>query len=311
LATSALILLTLLLAAPARGADVIPWQDAGKHVGEQAGVEGVVAAVHCSPLACSLAFEPTFTRFTAIIQAAKFDVFPPDQLEGRYRGKPVRVTGTIEAIDGKPRMQIAKPEAIAIVRREASRRDGAKGGEGGAEGARVTGAGRDHLPPRRRSRPPGLLGDRLVARAAYVRSAGPSWQRERSLAAAQMSPGHRPDGPPPGPEPSAPQAAWRSAASSASPALDRVIDSGGGWTTWDYGAGRVITFDNAAGRRPDQAAGSSQRSARTRSTIRGSTSLAVPRSVCSQRAVSSVSYGFTSTSSPPRSWIVIGNCAAG
>ena len=86
MATRALILLVLLLGTPARGADVVPWQDAGKHVGEQATVEGVVAAVHCSPLACSLAFEPTFTRFTAIIQAAKFDIFPPDQLEPRYRG---------------------------------------------------------------------------------------------------------------------------------------------------------------------------------------------------------------------------------
>jgi hypothetical protein len=24
----------------------------------------------------------------------------------------------------------------------------------------------------------------------------------------------------------------------------RVIDSGNGWTTWDYGGGRVVTFDN-------------------------------------------------------------------
>ena len=51
MATRALIFLTLLLAAPARGADVLGWQDAGKHVGDQATIEGVIAAVHCSPLA--------------------------------------------------------------------------------------------------------------------------------------------------------------------------------------------------------------------------------------------------------------------
>jgi len=241
----------LLLAAPARGADVLGWQDAGKHVGEQATVDGVVAAVHCSPLACSLAFEPTFTRFTAIIQAAKFDLFPPDQLEGRYRGKPVRVTGTIEAIDGKPRMQIAKPEAIAIVSPEqrpdaTATKDAA---EGGAEGARVSEAQAEII-----SRLDEILDrldaleDRLVATEQRMASLLAYLdQREQSFAAAQMSPV------PPSPGRPAPAAqALRSLKRGMSAGdverlagrPDRVIDNGNGWTTWDYGAGRAITFDN-------------------------------------------------------------------
>jgi len=67
-----------------------------------------------------------------------------------------------------------------------------------------------------------------------------------SLAAAQMSPA-----PPPGrPAPAA--QALRSLKRGMSVGdverlagrPDRVIDNGNGWATWDYGAGRVITFDN-------------------------------------------------------------------
>jgi len=251
LATRALILLLLLLVAPARGADVLGWQDAGKHVGEQATVEGVVAAVHCSPLACSLAFEPTFTRFTAIIQAANFDAFPPDQLETRYRGKRVRVTGTVETIDGKPRMQIAKPEAIALAQDE-KRPDtpaAAKGDADGADATRVSAAQAEII-----SRLDEILDrldaleDRLVATEQRMASLLAYLdQREQSFAAAQMSPV------PPSPGRPAPAAqALRSLKRGMSAGdverlagrPDRVIDNGNGWTTWDYGAGRAITFDN-------------------------------------------------------------------
>jgi hypothetical protein len=249
LATRALILLTLLLGAPARGADVVPWQDAGKHVGEQATVEGIVAAVHCSPLACSLAFEPTFTRFTAIIQAARFDAFPPDQLEARYRGKPVRVTGTIETIDGKPRMQVAKPEAIAVVQND--KRPGAPAAKDDADD--IGSARLDEAQAEIISRLDEILDrldaleDRLVAtEQRMVSLLAYLDEREQTLAAAQMSPA-----PPPGrPTPAA--QALRSLKRGMSVGdverlagrPDRVIDNGNGWTTWDYGAGRAITFDN-------------------------------------------------------------------
>jgi hypothetical protein len=238
----------LLLGARAQGADVVGWQDAGKHVGEQATVEGVVAAVHCSPLACSLAFEPTFTRFTAIIQAPKFDLFPPDQLEARYRGKRVQVTGTIETIDGKPRMQIARPEALALATEKRPDTPAAAKDAGAADAAHADEAQAEIL-----SRLDEILDrldtleDRLIA--TEQRMAGLLAyldQREQSLAATQMTP--------------APPAGRAAPAAQALRSLkrgmsigdverlagrpDRVIDNGNGWTTWDYGAGRAITFDN-------------------------------------------------------------------
>jgi len=246
LATRALILLTLLLTAPARGVDVLGWQDAAKHVGEQASVEGVVAGVHCSPLACSLAFEPTFTRFTAIIQAARFDTFPPDQLAARYQGKRVRVTGTIETIDGKPRMQIANPDALVLAT-AATAPAAAKDQGGSGEPARVDEAQAEIL-----ARLDEILDrldtleDRLIA--TEQRMAGLLAyldERERSLAATQMSPA-----PPAGPAAPASQA-LRSLKRGMSvrdverlagrPA--RIIDNANGWATWDYGEGRAITFD--------------------------------------------------------------------
>jgi hypothetical protein len=66
-------------------------------------VEGRVVDVHCSPLSCLLAFEPSFNRFTAVVQAERFDAMPPDQIEQRFKGKNVRVHGTIQERDGKAR----------------------------------------------------------------------------------------------------------------------------------------------------------------------------------------------------------------
>ena len=245
------LLLLLLLPATARSADVLGWQDAAKHVGEQATVEGVIAAVHCSPLACSLAFEPTFTRFTAIVQAERFDVFPPADLEPRYKGRRVRVSGTIETIDGKPRMQIANPEALALVTedRRADAPTTARNDTGDNQTATVSEAQAavldrlDEILERLET-----LSERLAA--AEERMAGLLNyldERERSYGAAQMSPA----APPPiRPAPAA--QALRSLKRGMSIGdVERlagrplgVIDDGNGWTTWDYGGGRVITFDS-------------------------------------------------------------------
>jgi len=245
------LLLLLLLPATARSADVLGWQDAVKHVGEQATVEGVIAAVHCSPLACSLAFEPTFTRFTVIVQAERFDVFPPAELEPRYKGRRVHVTGTIETIDGKPRMQIATPEALALAPAEkrgdapATAKDDAPDSQPAAAGAAQAEV-LDRL---------GEILERLEAlserlTAAEERMAGLLDyldQRERSYAAAQMTPA-----PPPALRPAPAAQALRSLKRGMSAGdVERlagrplgVIDNGNGWTTWDYGGGRVITFDD-------------------------------------------------------------------
>jgi hypothetical protein len=244
------LLLLLLLPATARGADVLGWQEAAKHVGEQATVEGVVAAIHCSPLACSLAFEPTFTRFTAIVQAERFDVFPPSELEARYKGRRVRVSGTIETIDGKPRMQIARPEALTLAPEEkrpdaspATREDGGAAQPAAAAAQAEMLDRLDDILERLEA-----LSERLAA--AEERMAGllaALDDRDRSAAAAQMTPAPLP---PIRPAPAA-QALRSLKRGMSSREVERlagrplgIIDDGNGWTTWDYGGGQVITFDN-------------------------------------------------------------------
>src|SRR5207245_8899613 len=91
-----LLVLAVVLCAVARAETTIPWDQAAKHVGEETTVEGRVLGVHCSPLSCLLAFEPTFNGFTAVIQAASFDAFPPGQLDRPYSGKPARCHDKIE-----------------------------------------------------------------------------------------------------------------------------------------------------------------------------------------------------------------------
>lgn len=240
------LLLLLLLPHAARGADVLPWQAAAKHVGEEATVEGTVAAVHCSPLACSLAFEPTFTRFTATIQAQSFDAFPPAELEARYKGRRMRVTGTIESLDGKPRIQVAKPEALVLVQDE--KRPDAPRVAQGTDSDDVVTAQNEML-----DRLDDIL-DRLEAisqqlAATEERVAGLLAQldeRQRGFAAAQPPPATPPVVRPPAAQ------ALRSLKRGMSVAEVerlagrpfRVIDNGNGWATWDYGGGRAITFDN-------------------------------------------------------------------
>jgi hypothetical protein len=105
-----------LLVAVAAAAETatIGWEQAGDHVGEDATVEGRVLGIHCSQLSCLLAFEPTFNGFTAVIQAENFDKFPPEKLDERYSGKPVRVKGKIVERDGKPEIIVDAPENLAL-----------------------------------------------------------------------------------------------------------------------------------------------------------------------------------------------------
>lgn len=119
------LVLVLALALPARAEEPAPitWEQAREHVGESVVVEGRVLGVHCSPTSCLLAFEPTFNGFTAVVQAAHFDVFPPDELRGRYEGRMVRVRGTVRTNDNKPEIELAAADDIALVTTPAERRE--------------------------------------------------------------------------------------------------------------------------------------------------------------------------------------------
>src|SRR5438093_6531107 len=109
-----LVLVAALLAAAARADEPISWEEADRHVGEEATVEGRVMGVHCSPISCLLAFDPSFNRFTAIVQARNFDAFPPDRLDERYSGKRVLVHGTIRKNDNKPEIEVEKAEDLRV-----------------------------------------------------------------------------------------------------------------------------------------------------------------------------------------------------
>jgi hypothetical protein len=93
---------------------VVPWDQAEKHIGEEAVVEGTIVATHASPLSTLLAFDASFNRFTAVIQAADRNAFPPDP-EERYRGKQVRVKGRIEEYANKPEVVLRSPSQIEVL----------------------------------------------------------------------------------------------------------------------------------------------------------------------------------------------------
>src|SRR5258708_11028023 len=106
----------LLVARTAVAADgAVPWNEAEKHVGENTTVEGRVLGIHCSPTSCLLAFDPTFNRFTAVVQAKDFKSLSPEMLNAQYVGRPVRVTGTIQLLERKPEIVIQKPDDIQVI----------------------------------------------------------------------------------------------------------------------------------------------------------------------------------------------------
>jgi len=116
----AVLAVAMVATLPAVAADdkqktAITWEEAGDHIGEEVTVEGRVLGVHCSPISCLLAFEPTFNRFTAVVQASSFGELPPDDLEGRYNGQRVRVRGTIVERDSKPEIIVAKKDELVLL----------------------------------------------------------------------------------------------------------------------------------------------------------------------------------------------------
>jgi hypothetical protein len=246
----AIALLVLVAALPAAAADepsaAIPWDAAEQHVGEEAIVEGRVLGVHCSPTSCLLAFEPSFNRFTAVVQARSFDTFPPDDLDHRYGGKVVRVRGRIAKVDGKPEIVVDRPEALELV-------PDTKRAERNAERALRA---QTELIER--------LGDvlerveQLTAGLASMQERMDTFlaqleQREAALAAAQAAAQPPPPAPPSygDPQPRPAFEALRTVKAGMSRAdVERLIgqpleveSTGTGWTTWYYGYGRSISFD--------------------------------------------------------------------
>jgi len=245
----ALLSLALAAALPAAAASrpVINWDEAEQHVGEEVAIEGRVMGVHCSPISCLLAFEPTFNRFTAVVQARSFDTFPPADLDRLYSGKRVRVEGKIELRDKKPEIVLERRQDLALA--STKRRE-----EHDAErAARAQADVMDRLAD--------VLGrvEELTEQMAAVQERMDALlaqmeQREAALAAAQSTP--PPAAPPPAPsygeaQPRPAYETLRTVKRGMSRAdVERLIgepqyvEGGGrGWTTWYYGYGRSISFD--------------------------------------------------------------------
>ena len=106
---------TWLLAPPKASDDVVPWQQAAKHLNEFATVEGVVALTRRTEKACFLNFHSDWQKsFSAVIFASRFDAFPPKP-EDHYRSKKVRVTGLIKDYKGRPEIILESPDQIEIL----------------------------------------------------------------------------------------------------------------------------------------------------------------------------------------------------
>jgi uncharacterized coiled-coil protein SlyX len=244
---AALLLLAALPAAHAE--DTIPWDEADKHVGEQVTVEGRVVDVHCSPLSCLLAFEPSFNRFTAVVQAERFDAMPPDQIEQRFKGKNVRVRGTIQERDSKPEIVITGPDMIAIGggrRREERARDANTAAQADVLERLADVLSRiEELTERMAD-----VQERMDALLARI--------EDREAALANASPAPTPPAAAPSygePQPRPGFEALRTVKRGMTRAdVERLVgqpqyveSSGHDWVTWYYGYGRSVSF-NARGR---------------------------------------------------------------
>ena len=229
----------MVIAAPTAAADSVGWDEAEKHVGEEATVEGRVLGIHCSPLACLLAFEPTFNRFTAVIQAEKFPDFgSEDDLKKRFEGHRVRVHGTIRAREKKPEIVLEKPDDIQLA--ESSRK-------------------KDHEADRAQAEVMERLADVLERVEDLVERMAATQERmdalidqmeQRTAALASL----QPPPPPPPPEQANPPVyeSLRSVKRGMSRAdvqrlignPDYVEQAPNGFSVWFYSGGRSITFNN-------------------------------------------------------------------
>jgi hypothetical protein len=201
--------------------------------------------VHCSPLSCLLAFEPTFNRFTAVVQAKDFKTFPPDALDGRYSGRRVRVRGTIVDRDRKPEIVVDDPEDLKLVE---TKEDKQKKAADRAETQDQILNRLDTVLERVES-----LTERMVEMQQRLESVVAALdERTQALmvAAANPPPAPAPPAAYSGPEPRQWEAMRTVKRGMSAGEVRRlmgdplnVVPGGNGWTTWLYDGGASISFD--------------------------------------------------------------------
>lgn len=249
-ATSAVPALSAEPAPPARPTEVVvQWDAAEQHVGRAVTVEGQVVGVHCSPTSCLLAFDPSFNRFTVVVQAKDFGRFPPDDLDDRYVGRRVRVKGTVVDRERKPEIELSDPANLKVVETKEERAE------------RVT--ARIEAQERALDRFEQMLArvEALIERLAETQDrmdTALAALEERSealmVAAANPTVVQVPAGgaaAPGGPDPRPGWEVMRSVKRGMSAGDVRrlmgdplnVIPGGNGWATWLYDGGRSVSFD--------------------------------------------------------------------
>lgn len=220
----------------------ISWEEAGKHVGETVVVTGRVMGVHCSPLSCLLAFEPTFDKFTAMVPASAFRRLPPDQLDERFSGRLVQVRGQIVMRDKKPEIVVEKPDDLVLTRGEQRRQREQEKADSDAETAERLADVLERLV---------ALTERLAA--VQQRMEAVLTQLDQRVATLQAPEVEAPAPPPSYGEPQqrpAYEALRHVKRGMSFNDVARLIGQPGsveyganGWTVWDYGFGRSVTFD--------------------------------------------------------------------
>ena len=226
---------------------VITWEQAEDHIGDEVTVEGRVLGVHCSPLSCLLAFEPTFNRFTAVVQASSFADFPPDEVDRRFNGQRVRVRGKVVERDSKPEIIVGKKEDLSLVgesRREARERQQASAADAQVETLERVADVLERVEE---------LTERLAAVQERMESLLVAMEeREADLAAAMQAMQQVPAAPSyePPPRPAFEQlktvkrGTLREEAERLLGPPEYVDRAANGWTTYFYPYGRSISFDS-------------------------------------------------------------------
>ncbi|TMA65280.1 MAG: hypothetical protein E6J69_13315 [Deltaproteobacteria bacterium] len=108
-------LVTSTTLAGAAAPPVVPWQEAGRHVGEVVTVEGMVAAAHGTGDTCVLEFAPDDPHaLRVILLLPMFSSLPPKP-ERLYAEKRVRASGLVRRFAGRLEMVLRSPTQIEVV----------------------------------------------------------------------------------------------------------------------------------------------------------------------------------------------------
>ena len=220
---------------------LVPWDETKQHVGEEVTVEGRILGVHCSPISCVLAFDPSFSRFRVVIQARRFTAFPPERISERYSGKRVHVHGRITQSGGHPEISVDSPDDLTVMVADLRREQQQHADDAQRANAQLLDRVAASL-------------DRLEALSQQILE---TQQRLETVLAAleQRTAALESVAPPPPVEPALPMRHGYERERSIKRGMSRTdvarlmgdpqsVDPGaGGWSTWYWDGGQSVTFD--------------------------------------------------------------------